>query len=268
MRNRVLVVLAVIAVLFAACNGHVQRRPVPAITTDTLHYKYQEIKERADDCGPVNNKQGCSIADINYPVFESQPALNDTITKKLLRLFDNDPDKDLQAMAKNFIGDYDEYKKVQKHKPPQPFSLNLNAKVTRQDSNLVTIEVDGSSLSGNVHPVAQTQFINWNAKAQKEITLQDIFQPNTIEPLTHIAEKIFRKQENLKDTASLAGDYFFKGGRFSLNRNFSITPLGIRFFYNQYEIKPYAAGTTDLFIPYSQIKTLLRPNTVVSQYIK
>jgi hypothetical protein len=50
--------------------------------------------------------------------------------------------------------------------------------------------------------------------------------------------------------------------------NFSVTPIGIKFLYNQYEIKPYAAGITELFIPYAQIKSLLRPNSVVTQFIK
>jgi hypothetical protein len=47
-----------------------------------------------------------------------------------------------------------------------------------------------------------------------------------------------------------------------------LTPVGIRFLYNQYEIKPYAAGQTDLVVPYTQIKQLLKPNTVIAQYLK
>jgi hypothetical protein len=86
--------------------------------------------------------------------------------------------------------------------------------------------------------------------------------------LTKVADSIFRKQENLTPTASLKNDYFFKGDQFSLNKNFLITPLGLKFLYNQYEIKPYAAGQTVLDIPYAQIKTLLQPGTVVDRYIK
>ena len=59
-----------------------------------------------------------------------------------------------------------------------------------------------------------------------------------------------------------------KDNQFALNNNFLITPLGLRFLYNQYEIKPYSAGQTVLFIPYAKIKSLLLPHTVVSQYIK
>jgi hypothetical protein len=85
--------------------------------------------------------------------------------------------------------------------------------------------------------------------------------------LTKIAEQIFRKNEKLTDTSSLARDYFFKDNKFALNENYSITPAGFKFVYNQYEIKPYAAGKTELLLPYSQIKKLMRPQSVAAQYI-
>ena len=55
---------------------------------------------------------------------------------------------------------------------------------------------------------------------------------------------------------------------FALNDNFLVTPVGIRFLYNEYEIKSYAEGQTELLIPYNKIKSLLRPQSVVSQYLK
>ncbi len=118
------------------------------------------------------------------------------------------------------------------------------------------------------HGAYLAHFINWNSHANKKITLSDIFVKGYREPLDKIAEKIFRKDEKLSDTATLADDYFFENNKFRLNENFMITPLGIRFLYNEYEIKPYSAGQTNLVIPYIRIKSLLRPHTVVSQYIK
>jgi hypothetical protein len=222
------------------------------------------INERADDCGSKPDN-ACSSAKIKYPVFESQSTLNDSVIQKVLHLFEAHPDKDIETRAKHFIAEYTSFKKAGK-KTLLPFKLDLYAKIIRQDSSLVTIETGGSSFSGNAHPIALTLFFNWNTIAQKQIALSDILVDGYEPKLTKIADSIFRKSENLKDTSSLARDYFFKGNKFSLNNNFLITPIGLRFLYNQYEIKPYAAGVTDLFIPYAQIKLLLKPNTVVSQY--
>lgn len=261
-----LVFIPVMALLLSACFNNTGKRQKPDITTDTLTYAYQNIKETATDCSTKPDST-CTTANIKYPVFVEQSALNDTLTRSMLKLFDSDPDKDLQTLAKSFITSYDAWKKAHKAATSH-FKLNLNAIVVHQDSSLLCLRMDGTSLAGNKHPIALTKFINWNTKAEKPILLDSILIKGSYTKLTAIAESIFRKQENLKDTSSLARDYFFKGGKFSLNNNFIITQVGIRFLYNQYEIKPYNAGTTDLFIPYSQIKALLKPNTVLAQYIK
>lgn len=148
------------------------------------------------------------------------------------------------------------------------YNLNIDLSVLRQDSSLTTLLLKGYSYLGGAHGGSLISFINWNTKANKKIALSDIFMDGYQEKLRQVAEQIFRKDEKLSDTASLANDYFFKDSKFALNNNFCITPIGIRFLYNEYEIKPYSAGTTSLFIPYEQIESLLRPNTVVSQYIR
>jgi hypothetical protein len=140
-------------------------------------------------------------------------------------------------------------------------------KVIRQDSALLALEYGGYSYQGGAHGGSFTGFVNWDVKTDKQVTLDDILVSGYQAQLTKIAEKIFRKDEKLTDTSSLANDYFFKDNKFALNENYSITPAGIRFVYNQYEIKPYAAGQTELVLPYSQIKTLMRPQSAASQYI-
>ena len=127
---------------------------------------------------------------------------------------------------------------------------------------------DGHSYAGGAHGYDETAFLNWDIKNQKEVTLSDIFVSGYQEQLRKTGEKIFRRDEKLSDNASLSDHYSFEKGKFSLNDNFMITPTGLQFLYNEYEIKSFAEGQTKLFISYGQIKSLLRPNTVVSQYLK
>lgn len=266
MKNCGVILLVLITIALTSCWHNESYKAKPNIISDTLTYVYQNIKESATDCMDKPDSS-CSTANIKYPVFDHQAPLNDTITHRMAKLFDGDPDKDLNTLAKSFIASYDVWKKAHKNAADH-FKLKLNAKVLRQDSSIVTLEIAGSSLAGNKHPITQTRFINWNTKAKNIIQLDSIMIKGYRDRLTTIAEQIFRKQENLKDTSSLARDYFFKGNKFALNNNYLITPIGIRFLYNEYEIKPYNAGKTDLFIPYRQIKTLFKPNTVIKRYIK
>jgi hypothetical protein len=128
------------------------------------------------------------------------------------------------------------------------------------------MQLSGYSFQGGAHGSSLTMFMNWDAKSSKVIKLNEILIDNYQHPLDSIGEKIFRTQEKLSDTEPLKINYFFAKDKFALNDNFLITPTGLRFLYNEYDIKPYAGGKTELFIPYAQIQLLLRPNSVVSQY--
>ncbi|MDB5031410.1 DUF3298 and DUF4163 domain-containing protein [Mucilaginibacter sp.] len=250
----------------SSCMWGDTKKPKPAITTDTLTYSYHIIKQKAADCG-TKPDNGCTVVKIKYPFFFKDGLLNDTLKHKLLNLFAlNDKDTSLNQLTSNFIKTYDQNKSQDDRK--LFYTLDMNASIVRQDSSLTTLVISGYSFEGGAHGGSETVFINWNTKASKNISLNDIFINGFTAKLNAIAEEIFRKQEKLSPTASLANDYFFKDDKFALNQNFSVTPLGLRFIYNQYEIKPYAAGQTELLIPYAKIKSLLRPNTVVSQYIK
>jgi hypothetical protein len=237
---------------------------------DTLAYAYQTVKKRAFNCGDRPDS-GCTTAKIKYPVFTKLPALlNDSVMKKLLRMatFGN-PGKNYTTVdqaVQDLVSSYEADFKAGRNTLPE--TLDISVTVLRQDSSLTVLKFNGYGYWGGAHGGSKTLFLNWNAKTDKEISVDDIFNKDYSNALNNVAEKIFRKDEKLSDTASLKEHYFFEKSKFSLNDNFAITPTGLSFLYNEYEIKSYAEGQTTLFIPYAQIKSLLRPGTVISQYLK
>jgi hypothetical protein len=268
--------LLIVAALACACNRNASKTESTgakdstksAAPKDTLTYAYQTIKERAPDCGNKPDSS-CTVADIRYPVFVKQDNLNDTVTGRLLSAYyrGNKPEDNLRLQARRFINSYVNDTSRNTDHSDAIYVLQSSGTVIWQDSSLVTIQIDRYDYDGAAHGSDYTGFINWNTKTNKIITLDDILTSGYIKKITPIAEKIFRVQEKLGDTSSLR-DYFFKDAQFSLNNNFLITPVGIQFLYNEYEIKPFSEGQTTLLIPYTQIKHLLWSNTVVSQYIK
>lgn len=185
----------------------------------------------------TKHKEAGLQTDISYPIFKNQPVLDDSLNNYLTN----------ETATGN---------------------RNFHAVVIRQDSSLTIIEINeifkgpGKSAKNTI-----TYFINWNTKKSGIIKLSDILNGQYPDQLNKIAETIFRKNENLSATASLSG-YSFKNGQFALNNNFLITPIGLKFLFNSGEAKPDSYGQVILFIPYSQILTLLRPNTVIDQYHK
>ncbi|WDF53660.1 DUF3298 and DUF4163 domain-containing protein [Mucilaginibacter sp. KACC 22063] len=266
MKLHYLSVPALLLVL-TSCNWGGKRVTTPAVAEDTLTYTNKVYKLRAPDCGNKPDSACTSIV-YKYPLFTKETALNDSVRFNLVKQLRMSDEKDtsLAKLSSAFIKTYQQYKKADTSE--MFFTLEANASIVRQDSSLTTLQYDSYKYTGGAHGGSFTSFVNWNTKSHKDLTLEDIFIAGYKPALTRVAEKIFRKQENLSDTASLATDYFFENNKFALNNNFLITPVGIRFLYNQYEIKPYAAGQTDLLVPYNQIKKLLKPNTVTAQYLK
>ncbi len=270
MKTSYLFCFIIVSFALASCQWGVPSKQKDTTSVDTLSYTYKNIHERAADCGNKPDS-ACAVVTIKYPVFTGQKKLNDSVIHKLTGLFvmssEEKPDSTIELMNKAFFKSYDDLKKTEP-KLAMYYKLNSYAKVILQDSSLTTLEVGGDTYQGGAHGAAATFFINWDTKANKDLTLDDIFTAGYKDKLRVIAEGIFRKDEKLSPTASLANDYFFKDNKFALNDNFLISPVGLKFFYNSYEIKPYAGGTTTLIIPYPSIKSLLRPGSVVSKYIK
>jgi Deacetylase PdaC/Protein of unknown function (DUF3298) len=268
--NFKIIIFLLITGSLSSCNWRNGGNKKPAITKDTLTYSFKTYKQRATDCG-YKPDSSCTIVKINYPEFSGQKTLNDSITGKFNLLFGDNkkPDTSLKQIADSFMGEYLNFRQ-DRPKSTLFFLLDAHAKVLRQDSSLTTVEVSGYSYTGGAHGTSYTYFINWDTKANKNIGLNNILVAGNNTGLTKTAEPIFRANEKLTDTSSLNNqhDYFFKDGKFSLPDDYLLTPFGIRFLYNIYTIKPYAAGPTELIIPYSQIKSLLKPNTVLAQYIK
>jgi hypothetical protein len=262
--------LLMIVLGLGSCMWGVPNKQSGGITKDTLAYSYQFIKHRASDCGDKSDS-GCTVAQVMYPEFKNSKTLNDSVKNKLFNLFWDDTtleaDTDLQKYASQFVSVYEQGRDDPAVKG-KIFTVKSGAKVVRQDSSLITLQIGGYMYQGGAHGSTITYLYNWNTKANRVIKLNDIFNAGYEAKLNEIADTIFRKNENLSDTASLAQNYFFKNNQFALTKNFMITPMGLRFLYNQYEIKPYAAGQTELLVPYTKIKSLLKPNTVISQYIK
>jgi len=73
-----------------------------------------------------------------------------------------------------------------------------------------------------------------------------------------IAEKHFRNTAELSPNADLdQSGYWFADNKFACNNNFTITPSGITFLFNAYEIGPYAIGSTEFTVPMAEVKDLL-----------
>jgi hypothetical protein len=116
-------------------------------------------------------------------------------------------------------------------------------------------EMDGMWDEGGI------EYMNFRPSTGEPIRLEDVMKPGFEEPLNSIGERRFRAQYKIDANASLAeAGFHFPQNHLQLNRNFSIGRDGLTFFYHTDEIGPRARGGTSFFLPYSDFRSLLRPD--------
>jgi hypothetical protein len=240
---------------------------IPSIRRGPYHVvKYQR---RSAVC--VSPDSLCATAQLVYPVFHAPfpSALNDSIRADVSAYSGvADPEVpiplDPASLAREFTGNFDAFVRSQKGQPifGSVWSLDVRTEVLRRTPAYLGLQIESYTYEGGAHPNSFVRFANYDPRTGRRLRLSDWLQPGTEARLNALAEKIFRKQEGLRADDQLEG-YFFENNRFRLNDNFTLTSDGLRFVYNPYEIKPYVAGRTTLDVPWSVLRPLLRPGSLL-----
>jgi len=235
-------------------------------STDSLHYSYDSVKVYSKTIISKNKLiTDTAKAVIVYPVF-NDPAVNKIIEKHVAGTAGEEGVyKTYKEITTGFIKEYDAYQAKNKDSQESWFEdLDLNVKANYP--TYLSVLYRYSDYKGGAHPNTLFTYLNYNPKTYQTITLDSLITSEGMPQLRAVAEKIFRKNEQLAPNASLSEGYFFAEGVFSLAETFTVTQDGLKFLYNPYEIKAYAAGTTELIVPFSDIKNILKPSSILVNF--
>jgi hypothetical protein len=164
-----------------------------------------------------------------------------TITKNNL--------KDVVASKiKTFIKDINEDEMLVNCESCRHAELSIESS-SYQNSNIVSLVHRFYQYSGGAHGNYGCTAFNYNKKDGTSIAVENL--STNIDGLTAIAEKAFVEQ-NGKLT-----DFQFENNRFYLPDVFYFTENGIVFYYNIYEIAPYATGAVILELNNDDVKHLV-----------
>ena len=262
-----LIILFIGIVLFASCRNEkkAETSSTTEVKPDTLTYNYDSVKVYSKNIVKVDAElKDTAKATVKYPVFKNE-ALNKHIQRQILNYFsEEDPSIiSYQEIANSFIRGYDSFVNDNKN-TPQSWFLIIEVSVLKQSSNYIALRYLHADYAGGAHPNSSITFINFNPKTNQPVTLDSLIQTNQKPKLIAVAEAIFRKNEKLTPTEPLADKYFFDKGKFALAQSFYVNDKGLVFLYNPYEIKAYAYGTTEIVIPFNQLKGIAKPNTILS----
>jgi hypothetical protein len=123
-------------------------------------------------------------------------------------------------------------------------------------NNLLTLGFRDYAYTGGAHGNYGTRLTTYDLKNKKVMRLDDVLKPNYQKVLNTALNRSARRLFKLKPNESLAGNLF--DAEIQANDNFAISPKGILFNYTPYEIAAYAAGEIQLFVPFDEIKTVVK----------
>lgn len=139
---------------------------------------------------------------------------------------------------------------------PGAWEADITSTVEYNTPEILNIKIESYTMTGGAHGNPNTTSLLFDSKNGKGLTMTDIV--NDTIAISEIAEKKFREKNNITTDKSLnSAGYMFSGDKFVLPQNIFVTKEGLVLFYNVYEIAAYVNGTTELLLPYDEIKNYL-----------
>ncbi len=233
-----------------------------AAPAGSVVWQVAELAEGFDSCDPKGEPGTCSHIRFRFPAIMAGP--NETVEEAIredIRLFlyseGGYQGKDYFDISKRVFRDYGMFKAAFPDSA-QVWYIEKDVGVVHLTADILTLSKGSVSDLGGAHPVTNKFYSSIDLKSGKVLLLQDLVPPDSIPQLVVMAEERFRKIKGLAPDDPLDG-FYFPDGRFRLNDNFGLTDGGLLFYYNALEIEPYAAGPTELMIPYDELKDLAAP---------
>ncbi len=245
--------LTFLLVLITASTSYSQKF-LDVSASDTLKYKL--VKYQNEDTDTLKGQKCIHERLYNFPVVYSNKTIQDSITRFVFFFFSLP--QDINAYQIDLIQRFKKYLKNEADYVTSSYDEN-KIEVLFNQNGFVSLSFKKVTYDGGAH--AQTKYIfkNFKLDNSKQLHLNDLFVSNYYSKLEEIAEIEFYRMMELEENVNLKEEHFwFKNNKFSLNANFYIAGDGLHFFYNNYEIRAYGYGPTDLVIPWSKISHILK----------
>ncbi|HBG69494.1 MAG: hypothetical protein A2W93_01220 [Bacteroidetes bacterium GWF2_43_63] len=136
-----------------------------------------------------------------------------------------------------------------------------------QKNGLLGFVSAGYEYTGGAHGLYGSVNYTYDSQSGKLLTLEDIFVINYESILETAINDQLRSDLNLAPDALLSDEGFFVEV-VTATQNFILSETSITFHYNVYEIAPYAAGSIDITIPYSDLKSIIPAGGVIERMME
>ncbi len=142
---------------------------------------------------------------------------------------------------------------------------SLSNKIHFNQSNIISFQVSQSNTKGGAATYSSFNNFVVNLRTGALLTESDIFAPGYDVALQQLFANSLMLQNEVKSISDLEDLGYFGIQEIMPNRNFLINDKGITYTFNKGEYSAYPLSAPEVFIPFNDLKMLLKPNTIVSK---
>jgi len=146
--------------------------------------------------------------------------------------------------------------------------FNADSSVVLESGNIISVRYNISSyISGAAHPFNFVRGLNLNAKTGDPILLSNILEDSYLDRLSDLTRSKLLQQRALnQETIDQQQEQWIREGTSPKEENFSsyvLSPDAVIFFFNPYQVAPYADGIIEVIVPYEDIKGLIKDGSPI-----
>lgn len=138
------------------------------------------------------------------------------------------------------------------------YQYELNGNSIEAKDSVWGYQLELISYEGGAHGSHIITYMNFDKATGRRLTLADVFADGYEQPLSAILLGALQDKLGLNSLDEIHDNGFLTWTDMYPSKNFLLTPTGIKFYYNAYEIAPYSAGPTELELSYETLKDLLK----------
>jgi len=197
---------------------------------------------------------------------ESDQKLNSTLRLTLPRLGDSKSEFNrhltaiVDPLAAEFRRDVAELRRGERERrdevPPSSFEIDYD--IVHHRPELLSLQLRVYVYTGGAHPNSHTRSVNWDIRLDREITLTDLFRPDS--GFGGTISRYCRRELarlNLDDPAWLD-----RGTAFSYEnyQRWNPTRAGLRITFDPYQVAAYTQGAFEVTVPWALLTPFIKPS--------
>lgn len=199
----------------------------------------------------------------NYKITAQIPYL-DPATETLSQTFNDN--------LKNIVeGEIAAFKGSMAEMPATPIaagsSLDIQYQLIGQKGNIWSIQFNIMGYAdGAAHPYHYSIPVNYDLKASKDVTLDDVFLPNS--NYLQVISEYCKTQLSTRDIG-FEGDFQQGVNPTPENyRNWNVSGDGLVITFDEYQVAPYAAGPQTVTIPFADLASVINPQGALAPFLQ